>query len=335
MVSEKLLGCLYASAYGDALGYYTQSYSINTIKKKYGGYITELPNNMVSMNNVLSSEYLIMINILESMIINGGKFEEEYIVDAIKNLKSNKVDDPMLQIFINETLNLDKIRLPIYSNPDISDNLLIHNYSATSSPAIFAIAVGLFDYVDEKEYVYEALKICKISHDNSSSFEAACSIASAINEALKQNSTIYSIIESAIKGARFGKKAAIKRKKLLAVPSVERRIELAVKIGITSRNIDEMMHKLSDVVGSGIDAYQSIPTVFGILAFTEGNVEQSLLAGINIGNETRLIASLVGSISGAYEGFNRKYSEKLERIEKSNNLNFDLITKNVNEINTR
>ena len=68
------------------------------------------------------------------------------------------------------------------------------------------------------------------------------------------------------------------------------------------------MLELGDVIGAGLSANEAVPCVFGILAATDADALSAIKMGVNIGNDTDTIATMVGAIVGAMHA--RPFSQK-------------------------
>ena len=88
------------------------------------------------------------------------------------------------------------------------------------------------------------------------------------------------------------------------------------------------MSELTDIIGTGINASEAVPAVFGILACCGNDPEKAILAAVNIGNDTDTVATMVGSIVGALHGFEALPSNYLPVLNEANKFELeDLATR--------
>ena len=150
----------------------------------------------------------------------------------------------------------------------------------------------------------------------------ACAISSAVAKALKPCATLDDVIRAGIYGAGEGLKIGSKLAARLAVASVEKRIKLAVEIGRCGLGWEKTMLELRDVIGSGLAVTESVPCVFGILAANPGDLFSAIKMGVNIGNDTDTVATMVGAVGGALYGESNIPDRFFSIIEHVNHMGF-------------
>ena len=67
-------------------------------------------------------------------------------------------------------------------------------------------------------------------------------------------------------------------------------------------------------------AAEAVPASFGLLAAAKGDTMEAIYAGVNIGNDTDTIATMVGGILGALNGIGSLPKEYVEVLETKNNM---------------
>ena len=83
------------------------------------------------------------------------------------------------------------------------------------------------------------------------------------------------------------------------------------------------MKELSEIIGCGLSAAEAVPTAFGLLAASEGDVEKAVIAAVNIGNDTDTIATIVGAMTGTLNGYYNK--KQLDLINQVNRFDLEYI----------
>ena len=78
------------------------------------------------------------------------------------------------------------------------------------------------------------------------------------------------------------------------------------------------MTEIRDIVGAGLNCHEAMPCVFAILAATRGDAMSGIKMGVNIGDDTDTIATMVGAIAGALYGVSNIPERYIEVIEKAN-----------------
>ena len=140
---------------------------------------------------------------------------------------------------------------------------------------------------------------------------------------MEEEARLYDIVEAAFYGARHGEELARGRKDICVYPgpSVAARVGMALDIAMC-HYADEGMDALRDLIGCGPSIAETVPTALGLLIAMEGRVMEAMLDGVNIGDETSAIASLIGAIGGAWKGVSVFPEHYLHTIDGQNT--FDL-----------
>lgn len=137
---------------------------------------------------------------------------------------------------------------------------------------------------------------------------------------MEKDATLDQVIEAGIYGAERGFKIGSEKGARLAVPSVAKRIKLAAEIGKKGLGWEAEMLELRDIIGAGLMVVEAVPCVFGILAATPGDPFAAIKMGVNIGDDTDTVATMVGAIAGALYGVGNMPMEYLYTMEKANKM---------------
>ncbi|EBB9801099.1 ADP-ribosylglycohydrolase family protein, partial [Salmonella enterica subsp. enterica serovar Anatum] len=168
-----------------------------------------------------------------------------------------------------------------------------------------------------------ALQICRFTHNNVLAMSGAAAMAAATSEALRAQTNADSIIAAGIYGAQRGYLLAQEQGAMMvAGPSVARRIELAVDIGKRHRHWETAVVELADIIGSGLHVSEAVPAAFGLFACCPNSAVDAIISGVNIGNDTDTVATMVGAISGAFHGVEAFPADYLTTLDRMNH--FDL-----------
>lgn len=98
-----------------------------------------------------------------------------------------------------------------------------------------------------------------------------------------------------------------------------------MSIGRRGLGWEATMLELADVVGAGLSANEAVPCVFGILAACGGEPLAAIRMGVNIGNDTDTVATMVGAIVGAMYGPEIFPAQWLEQITQANALDIPAV----------
>ena len=90
--------------------------------------------------------------------------------------------------------------------------------------------------------------------------------------------------------------------------------------------------ELGAVIGAGLSANEAVPCVFGILAATDADALSAIKMGVNIGNDTDTIATMVGAIAGAMHGASVFPEEMCKTVVSVNKMDIPAVAKAFTEV---
>ncbi|SUH11882.1 ADP-ribosylglycohydrolase [Salmonella enterica subsp. enterica] len=79
---------------------------------------------------------------------------------------------------------------------------------------------------------------------------------------------------------------------------------------------------IADIIGSGLHVSEAVPAAFGLFACCPNSAVDAIISGVNIGNDTDTVATMVGAISGAFHGVEAFPADYLTTLDRMNH--FDL-----------
>jgi len=324
---DQIFGSIYGAAVGDAMGAATETRSAEMIREYFGGWVDTLltpPDDCFAYGcpaGSVTDDFSLAYYTALEIIASGGKVDDS----AAKRAVLAWAEHPEYTRFAGPTTMaaIQKMRGEAPEQPQQHSLVLAcDNMKATNGSSMKIFPVGLIHPGDPAGAIRDTVTICLPTHANDAAISGACAISCAVAEALRPNATLDSVIGAGAYGARTGLHAAGKAAARLAVPSVEKRIALAVEIGRSGRGWEKTMLELRDIVGSGLAVAESVPCVFGILAANPEDLFSAVKMGVNIGNDTDTVATMVGAVGGALYGPSNLPPRFLPVIEKVNK--FDL-----------
>ena len=202
-----------------------------------------------------------------------------------------------------------------------------HYYALSSNgAAVKAYPAGLFSNGNVDKAIENAMEIAISSHDDPWSVSGACAIAAAICEAMKYDATVYSIVQAAKYGCREGEALARKRTDIHVYPgpSVAKRLDMAIDIALHTSDDKNPVDELRDCIGSGPAIAETVPTAIGIFIAERGDTMKCICDGVNIGDETSAIASIVGALCGTFRGSRSFPEDYLDFLNEQNGFDLEL-----------
>ena len=194
---------------------------------------------------------------------------------------------------------------------------------------------GLVHPGDPDAAIRDAATICLPSHCTQTAMAAAGAMAAGVAEAMSPAADVFSVVRAALHGARKGEDLGRKMGRTLPLPSVPKRIELAVSLALRAEDTEAANRLFADIIGAGLPAYESIPTALGIFVAAGGDPYKSVIAGANVGYDTDTIASMAGALAGALRGFDAVPMNLFREVEKVNGLDLENTARSLGQIARR
>jgi ADP-ribosylglycohydrolase len=335
---NKILGCLLGSAVGDAMGAATEMRNRQQIEEFFGGYVREFyepPQDTFARGNKagqVTDDFSLAYDTAWTIVDNNGRIDENIAKEAL--LRWARPDN-YFNRFMGPTTKASIAKLRGVEGVDINVEGFVvcnDNFKATNGSAMKIAPVALFSKGNIDKAINDAIIIAAASHPNNISLSAAAAVAAATSKALNDNVSLMDILEAGLYGARVGDKVGRENYKTLAGPSVEKRMKLAIEIGLTADNLSEAIDKIADIIGSGLLAAEAIPCVFGLIAASKGDALEAIYAGVNVGYDTDTVATMIGGIMGAYKGYEAFDEETLKTIEEVNEYSLVKLSEEIKKI---
>lgn len=332
---SKILGSLCAAGMGDALGAPTELYSIDEIKVKYHGFLDKFvtpPKDTFagSLNGVaglITDDASQMYVLSEGLIAAGyGKFTNQDWVNCLLRWSDMQpyanYKGPTTELIVNAlranqpTNTIGLIGTSERQAPNIG----------TTNGAGMRVAPAGLVYPGNIDKACElATLTCIPSHDSNIAIASACAIAAGVSHAMTPGATVDSVVEACLAGARKGEQLAQRHARVVAGPSIEKRIMLAVDIARNAKDLESCLRDIEGYVGNSVAAHESIPAAIGLFVYAKGDVWDGIVAATNVGNDTDSIATMVGAMAGALNGFDSLPKEQFETFYAVNSKDFNLL----------
>ena len=323
-VKDKILGSILGAAVGDAMGAVTETRSIERIKEDFGGFVDDLllpPDDCFAHGypvGAVTEDFSLAYFTGKALAESEGKVTEETAKKALLTW----ADYPEYVRFAGPTTEaaIRKLKGEEVYNP--RGYIAANNLSGTNGSGMKIFCVGLINPGNVDKAIDDTITMCAPTHNTPAALAGGASIAAAVACAMGENATLDDVIAAGIYGARKGYALAQKTAARLAVPNIEKRTILAVDLAVHCVNRgmswEETMTEIRDIVGAGLNCHEAMPCVFAILAATRGDAMSGIKMGVNIGDDTDTIATMVGAIAGALYGVSNIPERYIDVIEKAN-----------------
>lgn len=319
---QKLLGGLYASALGDAMGAATETRSLELIKETFGGRVTEILTPPMdcyaagSKAGEVTDDFSMAYMTLKAIINHGGEINQNIVEEALLDWASY----PQYAKCAGPTTRVTIARLKGEEAPVSKyDTNLCINSKASNGAGMKMGPIGLLTPGDLDAAVDNAVVIGMVTHNNTVALSAAAAIAAAASAAMVDGACVSDVLRAGLYGAEEGFERTLPFARPVASPSVARKMEVAIEIGLRNRNdFEKAMREIEDIIGTGLPSNEAIPAVFGMIAACGGDTMQTIYMGVNAGDDTDTVACMAGSIVGALNGVDSIPVHHRELLDKMN-----------------
>jgi ADP-ribosylglycohydrolase len=336
---DKVRGCLYGGAIGDAIGAPAEGRTPDEIRERYGfitGFVEPWNGpSPVGKGDGRYTDDTHMVQVLAEIYREAGRHLDVFhfarsivpkIADEPRWIAEYGRETPLVdRLFYPEKWLLIRLRLANV-DPRIGGIGNMVNCGA----AMYAAPVGLVNACDPHNAYREAIEIFS-AHQSSYGLEAAAVMAACVAEACKPGATVDSIISTALSAAKEGTRAAI-----AAVTDCARAFhDWREAIGSLRQAMQPFDGAADDfhARGNGTNDWQpsrehsieELPVALGFLVVTGGDFEQSIFGGANYGRDCDSIAGMAGAIAGALHGARAIRPEWIAQINTANRVDMDAL----------
>lgn len=320
MRRNKVLGTLYGAAYGDSFGAITEFRSREDILHAFPegcqGYeesISLITRGIIP--GTVTDDFGSSCYFMKTILKHGGAFDRETAIEAVLDWSKDEI------VFakyagMNTKSAMERLKQGIV----VDEEARIRHFGRqnTNGGAMKAAPMGLLSRGSQELAIQHTKDLCWPTHYNSAAVSGACAIACAVCEAQQEDSTLESICEKAVEGARTSRIQLEEEGFGAFGPYVDKKIENALELGKAVQNDHEVFEILNGDIGTGIAVQESVAAVFFILAAYKGDFKKSILCSVNAGGDTDTISSMLGAILGGYHGLEVVDQEAICRIQTVN-----------------
>ncbi|MBO1305761.1 ADP-ribosylglycohydrolase family protein [Enterococcus sp. 669A] len=329
-LQTKIQGVLGLAAIGDAMGAATENLSFDQIRKHFGGKVTDLQkpgetafalgNEAGQVTDDFSQVYFMSKAILK----NEGVLDKETVIKAILDWSD------VSWYFDRFAGPTTRSAVAMYKDPELKMKALPgavtvdYASKATNGAAMKIAPAGILNPDNVAGAIEAAITITRVTHDNSLAISGACAIAAATSASLAPHSTVEEALAAGYYGAIRGETLAKEISREVAGPGVVERIQLAYNIVDGVGTKEEKLRRLSKIVGSGLHISEAVPCAFGIVALNKDSALDAVIDAVNIGYDTDTIATIVGTMVGAFVDLSDpEFLSLFKTVQQAND--FDLV----------
>jgi ADP-ribosylglycohydrolase len=326
-LTGRAVSCLAGGAVGDALGGATEGWESAEINAHYGGWVEGVVESIrhargevrpfspfwkgdghitddTLMTRVLVHAYKVKRDHLDAYDV------ERLMLPAIVDEKTwvpelDREDLLYHRLFLAEKWLVLKLRYG-HADPREAGVGNIVNCGA----AMYIAPVGIANAGDPEGAYAEALALTG-AHQSSYGREAAGVLAAAVAEAFTPEATPASVVDVCLRLAKDGTRSAIEAVASAAADLdgwrdgglAALRAAFAPFDSVGERYAEPM---LDARIPSRVRSIEELPVALGLLVACDGDVDETILGGVNYGRDADSIASMGGSLAGALGGEPRR-----------------------------
>ena len=196
--------------------------------------------------------------------------------------------------------------------------------TGTTSGAAMRIAPFGFLFPGDFCRTVDAVEIsCIPTHNTGVAIAGASAVACAVSAIATGVSELEAVIDAAVAGAELG----ISRGRPYTAPSVARRIVMAQEIVRSGRDAAAVRSDLYDLVGTGMESHEVVPSALALLTLANGDLKQATLYAANAGGDCDTMGAIAGAIAGARCGRSGIADEDSDLIESVNDFDFSTVSR--------
>lgn len=322
---DKIYGGLLGAAAGDAMGAATETRTRKQVEELFGGYVTDFyapPMDTFARGNKagqVTDDFSVAYMTLKEVVAQ-GKLDDEVAKTALFKW----ADTPaFFDRFAGPTT---RASIAAMRGETPAANVFVpvnENRRATNGAAMKTAPIALLSGGDVEKAIADCITVCKLTHNNNIALSGAAAIAAATATAMQKDATLFDVIQASIYGAHKGDEIGREIGDTLAGASVEARIKWAVNIAMQAEDLSHAIDDLSDYIGSGLMTVEAVPAAIGLCVAAKGNTVDGICAGVNIGDDTDTVTTMIGGILGALNGVDSIPQHYIDVLDEANGFHLD------------
>ena len=311
-ITDAVYGCLIGGAIGDSLGAPVEGWTHQRIEEEYGTF-EEFRQYYMPYSNTepgtITSDTAMRHYLCLATVECGGRVQpDEFAAVLREHLNPDRV-------WINEEIVVKKLSAGI--DPWATGRGSVPDTKATSA----ITPVGIVNACDPGQAYQDGYTIASMLQDRHHR-HATATVAAGVAEAVSPDATIETVVETMLDRS---------------TGVVTRALDIALGYAEAADSPDELVETLYDhfldwrwpAVQWDREKYhagelfsastlEALPVAVAILAICEGDVNRSIVEGVNYGRDSDAVATIAGSLAGALHGAEEIRDEWKAKVEDRN-----------------
>lgn len=319
MLQNKILGCLYGQAVGDAMGMPSELWTQRQVREFFGEIDTFLPGPQenIAASTFKAGEYTDdtqqALALIQSIIECHGQIIPENIAKYIlawaeeKHAFEHNILGPTSKAAL----------LAIKAGKKVAE---ISANGVTNGSAMRVAPIGcLLSTANKPAFIQGVQASCCVTHKSDIAIAGAAVVAWAISRAIENVSWLQ------IKNELIDLASQVQTQfESTFSPSLGRRISYAFDISqqLCGKSTTVILSELYQTLGAGMDIIETIPTALAIVDIVQQDPMQAAYYCANLGGDTDTIGAIATAICGAISGITAFPDEVIATINSANNIDF-------------
>lgn len=294
-LAERVLGCLYGVAVGDAMG--TAAYLVRAESVAKWGPVTDFltprddnPIHRGFRRGQVTDDTEQTVALAEAIIADGA-VTVAGVARALVEWYDRVGGDA--QPWVGPSTRRAVQAIKAGADPHETGSA-----GTTNGAAMRVAPAGCIHPGDIPAAVAAAARACRPTHDTAVAVSGAAAVAAAVAIALTPDATLATVLGAACTGATCG--AAYGHREFL--PDIARRIRWAVGLATSGRDEAAILDDLYDYVGVSLAIHETVPAAFAVLAMAGGDPWRTALLAANLAGDADTTGAIACGIAGALHG---------------------------------
>ncbi len=312
----RALGALTGLAIGDALGMPTQYLSRSTIREMYGDLdwfedgpeVNDISRGMPAGHVTDDTDQALIV--ANALIEGRGTINHRGLASDLLAWEARMEAAGSLDLLGPST---KRALVSLNSGAAVDD---AGRWGDTNGAAMRIAAVGIATPLEPLDALVDRVEqVSRLTHNTGIAIAGAAAVAAAISAGI-DGATLETATSVAIVAARLGGG----RGEYVAGANVARRLEWAVELVRNSRDEQEALDLISELVGTGVATQEAIPAAFALLSLAPIEPWRVCLLAAGLGGDSDTIAAIAGAICGSIVGVEGFPTEAIDLVSSVNSL---------------
>ncbi|MDE2820504.1 MAG: ADP-ribosylglycohydrolase family protein [Chloroflexota bacterium] len=172
--------------------------------------------------------------------------------------------------------------------------------------------IGLLHPGDIPAAVADTVIVCMPTHYTQPAVSGASAVAAAVAAAMVEGVSLDAVIEAGRQGAQLGRAKGRPWFGCL----VDFKIDQALDIAASGEDDRTRLRRIFDEVGATLNVPETVGAAFGLLAMAGGDPKQTAVLAANLSGDADTIGAIACAMAGAYAGFEAIPAEDVGVLEK-------------------